>query len=305
MLNSVIVCTHNPREDYFRRVLKALEEQTLPKDQWELLLIDNASNELLSERCNLSWHPKACHIREEELGLTPARLRGIREARGDVLIFVDDDCELHPEYLENATKIHRRHPLLGTWGGQCLPEFEEKPPEWVRAYSGFLTIRTFEHEQWCNLYDREAEMPWGAGICIRKDVAANYLKITEKNPAMLGLDRSGGKVFSCGDLAIVFSGRALGYGFGIFPELKLNHLIPKSRATEDYLLRVVEGHACSWILLKARYGESICEMKIGPVRRILGIVKRKLTMPARQFRFFEARLRGIQAGLSLKEKFRL
>ena len=45
---SVIVCTHNPRLIYLRRVLEALRSQTLPLEQWELLLIDNASSELLT-----------------------------------------------------------------------------------------------------------------------------------------------------------------------------------------------------------------------------------------------------------------
>ena len=41
---SVIVCTHNPRPDYLRRVLDALYAQTLPKTDWELILIDNAND---------------------------------------------------------------------------------------------------------------------------------------------------------------------------------------------------------------------------------------------------------------------
>jgi len=45
---SVIICTHNPREDYLRRTLEAFEKQTLPRDQWELQLVDNASNEALA-----------------------------------------------------------------------------------------------------------------------------------------------------------------------------------------------------------------------------------------------------------------
>jgi hypothetical protein len=47
-----------------RRVLDALKAQTLPKEQWELLLIDNASKEPLAESWDLSWHPHARHIRE-------------------------------------------------------------------------------------------------------------------------------------------------------------------------------------------------------------------------------------------------
>jgi glycosyltransferase involved in cell wall biosynthesis len=75
---SVIICTHNPREDYLRRTLDALETQSLPRDQWELFLIDNASKLKLSESWDISWHPHGYHIRENELGLTAARLRGLK-----------------------------------------------------------------------------------------------------------------------------------------------------------------------------------------------------------------------------------
>ena len=88
---SVIICTHNPRSDYLSRVLQALDSQSLSKESWELLLIDNASEKILSTEIDLSWHPNSRHIREEQLGLTPARLRGIKESVGEILIFVDDD----------------------------------------------------------------------------------------------------------------------------------------------------------------------------------------------------------------------
>src|SRR5215472_13106955 len=99
---SVVICTHNPREDYLKRVLEALQVQTLPIEQWELLLVDNASKESLDGKWDLTWHPKARCIRENQLGLTPARLRGIREAHADVLVFVDDDNLLASDYLEQA-----------------------------------------------------------------------------------------------------------------------------------------------------------------------------------------------------------
>ena len=38
---SVIICTHNPRPDYFARVLDGLRNQTLPMHRWELLIVDN------------------------------------------------------------------------------------------------------------------------------------------------------------------------------------------------------------------------------------------------------------------------
>ena len=73
---SVIVCTHNPRPHYLTRVLEALRDQTLPIEQWELLIIDNASHQPLTETSwDLSWHPRARIVREEELGIAAARVR--------------------------------------------------------------------------------------------------------------------------------------------------------------------------------------------------------------------------------------
>ena len=83
---SVVICTHNPRRDYILRTLEALKAQTLPKDEWELLIVDNASKIAVSNLVELSWHPNVAIVSENELGLTHARLRGIKESRGDYLI---------------------------------------------------------------------------------------------------------------------------------------------------------------------------------------------------------------------------
>ena len=56
----------------------------------------------LADRFNISWHPNGRHVREDELGLTPARLRGVAEAVAELLVFVDDDNILDPDYLEQA-----------------------------------------------------------------------------------------------------------------------------------------------------------------------------------------------------------
>jgi glycosyltransferase involved in cell wall biosynthesis len=90
-LLSVIICAHNPRKEYIKRVVHALQQQSLETGSWELLLIDNASDRPLSAEIDLSWHSHARHVREEQLGLTPARLRGIKEAIAPVIVFVDDD----------------------------------------------------------------------------------------------------------------------------------------------------------------------------------------------------------------------
>jgi glycosyltransferase involved in cell wall biosynthesis len=126
---SVLLCTRNPRPEYLGRVLASLRGQTLPAKQWELLLIDNASEQPLEQTVDISWHPRGRYIRENELGLTAARLRGIQEASGELLVFVDDDNVLTPDYLGQARTISARCPGLGVFGAGILePEFEVQPP---------------------------------------------------------------------------------------------------------------------------------------------------------------------------------
>src|SRR6516165_7404390 len=87
---SVIICTNNPLEEHLRRTLEALRAQTVSTSRWELLIIDNASEPPV-DAGDLSWHPRARVISETIPGLSFARVRGIREAIGDLLVFVDDD----------------------------------------------------------------------------------------------------------------------------------------------------------------------------------------------------------------------
>ena len=88
----------------------------------------------LADRFDIGWHPNGRHVREDELGLTPARLRGIAEAVAELLIFVDDDNVLDPDYLEQALRVGREYPFLGTWGGQCIPEYAVEPAPELKPY---------------------------------------------------------------------------------------------------------------------------------------------------------------------------
>jgi glycosyltransferase involved in cell wall biosynthesis len=152
---SVVICTHNPRDDYLGRTLDALRQQRLPKSEWELVVIDNASNPPLAGRLDLSWHPDFRLILEPEPGVIMARICGIREARHKVIVFVDDDNALAPDYLENSLSIAHNFPMIGAWGGQQIPEFEAEPSPALADFLPFLALRQFSKAQWSN-YDT----PW-------------------------------------------------------------------------------------------------------------------------------------------------
>lgn len=249
---SVIICTHNPRENYLGRVMDALKAQTLPKEQWELLLLDNGSKTTLAKTWDLFWHPHARHIREDELGLTPARLRGIRESAGELLVFVDDDNVLAVDYLSLVVALAQQWPMLGAWAGESLPEFETAP---LAAIAPYLTMLAsipsdgrFGRDCWSNLRDSEAT-PSGSGMCVRRLVAEAYFKLATTDERRRNLDRCGQSLASGGDTDMAFIACDLGLGTGYFHKLKLTHLIPSHRVTLSYLLQLREAMSFSEIIV--------------------------------------------------------
>ncbi len=292
---SVIICTHNPRQDYLQRVLQALQAQTLSTEQWELLLIDNSSDHVLADEIDLRWHPLARHIREEKLGLTQARLRGIEESIGEVLVFVDDDNVLEPDFLDINIQINKDWSILGAWGGQIVPEFEQAPPEWAKPYLILLAIREFDRDKWSNSTQPNDSVPCGAGLCVRKTVAQKYAERVREDDRRVRLGRKGSSMTSCEDTDLALTACDFGWGTGQFKSLKLTHLISANRLQESYLLRLVQGTSYSGTLLRAFRGKPI-PTKPCISKQLLENYTR-WRMEPRNRRFYDAKQAGINLAL--------
>ena len=295
---SVVICSHNPQPAYINRVSDALKLQTLPLSDWELLLVDNASQQPLSERIDLSWHPNARHILEAQLGVVYARLLGLKESQGEISVFVDDDNVLDRDYLRLALEIGESYAVLGVWGGQARPEFDGgSPEEWTRSAWPLLAISEFDQDSWSNLEQAET-LPVGAGMCIRRQVAQKYIDLVREDPRRLSLGRRGELLVSCEDFDIALAALDIGLGTGKFARLKLTHIIPLRRLSEDYLLKLVKGIVYSRAIMnflrnrpeeqlswrtKLRYFLTSCLMSPRE-RRFLKATKQAQALAARQIK---------------------
>jgi len=250
---SVIICAHNPRSEYFARVLDSLRNQTLSPNRWELLIIDNASKVPLASAWDISWHPRAHHFMENELGISAARRRGIREASADLIVFVDDDNVLDKRYLSEALRIKQEWPLLGAWGsGSIRADFEVEPPEHRGRFLSWLPLRESKGARWGNDASCLEATPWGAGLCVRKAVARGYGECSERSSIQI-TGRRGNALLSGEDREFSFVCCAQGLGIGVFPNLKITHLIPCHRVTDDYMVRLVEGITLSNLLIDYKW----------------------------------------------------
>jgi glycosyltransferase involved in cell wall biosynthesis len=250
---SVILCAHNSKEASVRRVLDALAVQSLPADRWELVIVDNASNPPLAEK---GWHlpANARIVVEPELGLTPARVAGIRSASAAIVVLIDDDTVPDQTYLHVAREHMRTYADVGAAGGRIQGEFEVPPPSWASGFLDLLALRDFGDRPIRALIYNEVG-PWepcGAGMVIRAEVARTYAN-RASDPARRRLDRVGASLSSCGDTDLARTATDIGLLLAYEPRLRLTHLIPAGRTRLRYLARLAYSvQRDGWLLYRIR-----------------------------------------------------
>ncbi len=254
---SVILPTRDPHPVRLQRTLAGLAAQSLPRSEWELLIVDNGSTKPLADPMIAAIGGRI--VPETTAGLSRARLAGLRATRGDIVVFVDDDNVLAPHFLRLVRAHFTAHPRLGAAGGPVIPKFEQSPPEWAREFFGLLAVRDLGSAPIIAIGADDAPWPHcapvGAGLCLRRAAADLYVQALSSDPSRLGLDRTGRSLASGGDNDLVFTALHGGWDVGYFPELTLTHLIPSSRLAPDYLARLNEGIMRTWVRVLHLHGQ--------------------------------------------------
>lgn len=256
---SVVICTHNPRPDLLSWTLASLSGQSLAGSQWELVLVDNRSTILVTLERYLPANFPACArlLREDEPGLSAARCAGIAASRGDLLVFVDDDNQLAPDYLATAAALAVAKPELGAFGGKSHPYFECPPPAWLGSLVNNLGLRDYGNDE---IISRESTWgPWepiGAGMVVRRPVAAAFVRFYSEQRAASQLGRKGDSLASCEDSLIAHLSLTLGFANGYLPQLSLTHFIKDFRTRPSYFARLMQAMGRSYLqLLQLKSGQ--------------------------------------------------
>jgi hypothetical protein len=252
---SVVLCTWNPRGDVLARVLAALAEQTLPADAWELIVVDNSSNPPVDARLPAASGIRCRTVVEPVVGLTAARIRGIREATGELLVFVDDDNVLDADYLAQAVALAAARRDLGAFGGRTSPDFETPPPEWLRPFYSHLALVECDRDVWSSQPFPHDVLPCGAGMCVRRSLAAAWADDVAADPRRLALGRTGATPLGAEDADLALSCLDRGHATGRFTALHLTHVIPARRLDFDYQLRLAHDLGASYGRLLALRGD--------------------------------------------------
>ncbi len=137
---SVILPTFN-RSHMLEEALRTVCEQDYPKDSYEVIVVDNNSSDDTELRVR-SFGQRAGvdfkYIKETRPGLVFARHSGAAHARGEILLFGDDDALYDPNWISAIVDVYVRHPAVGAVGTKIEIKWDEEPAPWVRSYEGYL-----------------------------------------------------------------------------------------------------------------------------------------------------------------------
>lgn len=138
---SVIICTYN-RSESLRRTLKSLEAMSVPPDlSWELIVVDNNSKDDTRATVEDFARTSGLNVRyffEPEQGLSHARNTGVRESKGNLLSFIDDDVVVAKDWLVEIRKAFDDYHAACVGGRILLKDDVRKPEWWDERHDGPL-----------------------------------------------------------------------------------------------------------------------------------------------------------------------
>jgi glycosyltransferase involved in cell wall biosynthesis len=228
---SAVVCTFN-RAQYLRKAIRSLLDQTLPSEDYEIIVVDNGSTDGTAEmvRDEFPCVSNLNYIREPVLGLSQARNKGWRCATGDYVAYLDDDAVASPSWLENILRVFETvRPMPGCVGGKVELIWEASRPKWLsEEMVGYLTkVDLAKTPVIVN------DTQWLAGA----NMAFPRGRLEELSGFDLGLGRKSNKLLSMEEIQVQRKLQNKGYNCFYDPEVSVKHHVPPSRLTQKWFLR--------------------------------------------------------------------
>lgn len=207
-------------------VLASVNAQDFPKTDYEILVVDNAPSPTpeIEALCPSGHLPVLFYINEPQNGLHHARHAGARAAKGQILLYLDDDAIADKNLLNEIVRIHS-DPEVGCVGGKILPQWEAEPPEWTNHFpKWYLSILDDDEGP------KEVKWIYGCNFSIKREL---LFEAGGFNPDGFG-DRKKWLFRGDGEAGLLKKVHDLGKKVVYNPKAVVWHFINKQRLTVDY-----------------------------------------------------------------------
>lgn len=244
LLASVVVAVHNdPRA---RRLLGSLAAQTLPRDSYEVIVVENGSADLADTD---GAYGITLYTHLDQANSAAARNTGLAMARGQFLLLTDADCVARPSWIEQMTEPLKRGEVAAA-GGRIV---KHRPQTWAQRHA----ITIVDGQQQLS-YLPALNLPYVAGA--NAGFATSVLRESGGFDQEL---RSGNDVDVCYRLGL------RGYRIGLAPDAVIEH---EDRATVTAHFRRFHRYAVYQVLLYGKYKHlsgKRCVLDTYPLRRAI------------------------------------
>jgi glycosyltransferase involved in cell wall biosynthesis len=272
MTVSIVVCTHN-RAESLRDALQSVVSQDYPALNYEIIVVDNCSTdntkhvveEFADNKLN---NANIRYVNEERLGLSYARNRGIEEAKGEIIAFIDDDAKADRFWLSRLTKVYSEEKDAACVGGRVILDWNVNKPSWWEAeldevfnginYSDSKITLSYPH------------YPYGTNISFR----ANVLKKVGLFKTDLG--RIGSKLLAGEETELCLRIEKEGYKICYEPNAIVWHRVDPDKLSKSYIRKRAIWHGMSHALLELKHfgPKHVKERSIWHLRSIYRWLKR-------------------------------
>ncbi len=235
---TVVIPTYNGASR-IPQVLDVLKRQeNLDGLTWEVIVCDNNSCDRTTDvvaNYQQTWLQdvslRYCFVAEQ--GAAFARQRGVMEARGQMIAFLDDDNIPARDWLIKLHHFAQAHPKAGAFGSQIHGDFQGVLPDGFKHIACFLAI--VERGSQPHLYQPKSKiLPPAAGLAVRRSA---WL---EAVPERLFLNHKGKSAgLASEDLEALLHIQKAGWEIWYNADMVITHQIPNSRLQREYLVSLL------------------------------------------------------------------
>jgi glycosyltransferase involved in cell wall biosynthesis len=239
---AAVICTHN-RAELLKRTLASLARQSLAPEDYEVVVIDNASTDGTAAAVQAADMGEA-HLHycfEPRLGLSIARNRGLAETDAPYVAFIDDDATADSGWIGALLSAIEAEPHPISVGGKIDLHLEAPLPPWLPK-SSLSTLGQVDHgpEPHACDYPREAL------YC--SNLAFDRQRLLDEGGFNLRLGRTGKNLISNEELDVLNRLQARGGLIFYEPRALVHHYVPKQRLNMIWHLRRTFSQGMSDVL---------------------------------------------------------
>lgn len=282
---SVIIPTHNRSQSLTRAIDSILQDNI--KSEYEIVVVDNNSKDdtklvISNYKSNVNYYF------EPNTSFSKARHTGAKNAKGDILLYIDDDVIISQGSIDKIVEIFVKFSECGVIAARILPKYEEEPPDWClsceQAFNGWSL---YNPNIYRHLSQGFQEVDWAAGpmMGIRKNV---YNLVAGFPPDTLGVETNDSEgtfnklYVGPGDYGLCTNVIKEGFKVYYVPEVSCYHVIPPIRFTVSFWISRMKGEAHQKAIVNREfYRYSKVQLVFERIKAIINLTKIQIKLISR------------------------